>query len=40
MRTIARLAALLIALEAEKDGRTLKAEQTFQGPMLFVNASF
>jgi hypothetical protein len=32
--------SLFISLEAEKDGRTLKAEQTFQGPMFFMNASF
>jgi hypothetical protein len=31
---------LLIDFEAEKDGRHLKAKQSFQGPMLFMNASF
>jgi hypothetical protein len=27
-------------VEAEDEGRTLKAEQTFQGPMFFMNVSF
>jgi len=31
---------LLIDFEAEKDGRHLKAKQTFQGPLLFMNVSF
>jgi hypothetical protein len=32
--------SLFISLEAEDEGRTLKAEQTFQGPMFFMNVSF
>jgi hypothetical protein len=32
--------SLFIDLEAEKSGRTLKVEQSFQGPLLFMNVSF
>ena len=32
--------SLFIAMEAEENDRTLKFKQTFQGPMLFANASF
>ena len=32
--------SLFIAMEAEENDKVLKFKQTFQGPMLFVNASF
>jgi len=32
--------SLFIDLEAEKSGRTLKVEQSFQGPLVFMNVSF
>lgn len=32
--------ALFIDVEAEKSGRHLKADQSFQGPMLYMNVSF
>ena len=31
---------LFIDLEAEKSGRTLKVDQSFQGPLVYVNVSF
>jgi hypothetical protein len=32
--------SLFISLDADDDGRTMKMKQTFQGPMLFMTASF
>lgn len=32
--------SLFIDLEAEKSGRTLKLDQSFQGPLVFMNVSF
>jgi hypothetical protein len=32
--------ALFIRMEAEENGRLLKFQQTFNGPLLFLNASF
>lgn len=32
--------SLFIALEAEKSGRTLKVDQSFQGPLVYMNVSF
>ena len=32
--------SLVIRFEAEKDARHLRAKQTFQGPLLFMNVSF
>jgi hypothetical protein len=32
--------SLFIEVDAEEDGRTLKVDQSFQGPLVFMNVSW